>query len=173
MVPVMYFEGKTFVEQVSFMSSTDIVISPHGAQLISLPFMPSGGAVLELFPPHYLNDGTFVLFFPIHNCLPDQETLNESHQNKLHFIEYFGSLSAISGIEHNYIYLGDDSLDRRDKVKIAGHSLATMMARAATRRVRLCPPIDTVVHATLQIVQRWQDRCRSQNLEVERKRFVF
>lgn len=57
-VPVMYFEGKSFDEQVNFMSSTDILISPHGAQLISMPFMPSGGAVIEFFPPDYLYDGT-------------------------------------------------------------------------------------------------------------------
>ena len=38
-VDVVYFENKTFLEQVAFMMDTDILISPHGAQLTSINFM--------------------------------------------------------------------------------------------------------------------------------------
>lgn len=50
-VPVQYFEGLSFPQQVSFFRSVDIMISPHGAQLTGLPFMNAPCAhVVELFP---------------------------------------------------------------------------------------------------------------------------
>ena len=42
------FDNMTMVEQTSWMYRHDVVISPHGAQLTSIPFMPDHGAVLEL-----------------------------------------------------------------------------------------------------------------------------
>jgi len=67
-------DGLTFEEQVQIMADTDILISPHGAQLTSLPFLPRCAHVYEIFPVGYL--------------LP----------------EYFGSLAAASGHTHHYIY---------------------------------------------------------------------
>ena len=75
-VDVVYFENKTFLEQVSFMMETDILISPHGAQLTSINFMPACGAVVEAFPRGF--------WFP----------------------HFFGPLAASSGLTHGYIYTG-------------------------------------------------------------------
>ena len=50
---VELMDGKTFGEQVAVMQSTDILISPHGAQLVSIPFLPPCAHVLEIFSPHY------------------------------------------------------------------------------------------------------------------------
>jgi hypothetical protein len=72
-ISLTYFEDATFAEQVEFFSSADILISPHGAQLTGLPFMPNCGTVLEIFPKGY--------YHPF----------------------YFGSLAAASGLNHNFI----------------------------------------------------------------------
>lgn len=51
---VEYFDWETpFHEQVQFFRSHDIVISPHGAQLTGIPFLPDCGTVLEIFPVGY------------------------------------------------------------------------------------------------------------------------
>lgn len=52
-ITVKYFEKATFQEQMEFMANTDILISPHGAQLTSLIVMPECASVLELFPVSY------------------------------------------------------------------------------------------------------------------------
>ena len=77
-VDIVYFENKTFHEQVSFMMQTDILVSSHGAQLSSINFMEECGGVLEVFPRGY--------FFP----------------------HFFGPLAATSGLFHGYVYTGED-----------------------------------------------------------------
>uniref|UniRef100_A0A7S3L7K8 Glycosyltransferase 61 catalytic domain-containing protein n=1 Tax=Amphora coffeiformis TaxID=265554 RepID=A0A7S3L7K8_9STRA len=77
-VDIVYFDGKTFHEQISFMMQTDIIISPHGAQLSSINFMGECGGVFEIFPPGY--------FWP----------------------HFFGPLAASSGLFHGYVYTGED-----------------------------------------------------------------
>ena len=64
---------------MDILSQTDLVISPHGAQLTGIPFLPTCAAVLELFPEGYL--------------IPN----------------YFGSLAAASEVAHSYLYLGKDA----------------------------------------------------------------
>ena len=44
------FNNLTMEQQVLWMSNIDILISPHGAQLISVPYMPDCGSILEIFP---------------------------------------------------------------------------------------------------------------------------
>jgi Glycosyltransferase 61 len=76
-VPIVYFEGKTFLEQVKFFLETDIVISPHGAQLTALAFLPPCAALVEFFPKEYL------------------------------VADYFGSLARAINISHSFFYLAD------------------------------------------------------------------
>jgi Glycosyltransferase 61 len=86
---LMYFENASFAEQVQFFAETDILVSPHGAQLTGIPFMRIGNntttassssscsscrQVLEIFPPAYI--------------LPD----------------FFGTLTVQSGLHHSYLY---------------------------------------------------------------------
>jgi hypothetical protein len=47
-IEVYYFEGKPFKTQLQIMSNVDILVSPHGAQLTSINFMPRCAAVLEV-----------------------------------------------------------------------------------------------------------------------------
>lgn len=75
-VDIVYFENKTFLEQITFMMQTDILLTPHGAQLTSINFMPACGGVLEFFPPGF--------WYP----------------------HFFGPLAASSGLTHGYIYTG-------------------------------------------------------------------
>eukprot|EP00977_Amphora_coffeiformis_P029050 scaffold38424_cov168-Amphora_coffeaeformis.AAC.1 len=75
-VSVDYFEGKTFRDQIDFMINTDILVSPHGAQLASLPFAPPCASVLEIFPTGYYEPA------------------------------FFGTLAASSGVSHSFVYLG-------------------------------------------------------------------
>lgn len=76
-VNIVTFENKTFLEQISFMSQTDILVSPHGAQLTSINFMPAPcGAVFEVFPPGY--------YVP----------------------HFFGPLAVTSGLRHGFVYTG-------------------------------------------------------------------
>ncbi|CAJ1951902.1 unnamed protein product [Cylindrotheca closterium] len=81
-VPVKYFEGLSFLEQVSFFRSVDILISPHGAQLTGLPFMNAPCAhIVELFPKGY--------------AIP----------------EMFGTLAIESGKDYSYLYISNNSSD--------------------------------------------------------------
>ena len=79
--PVRYalFEAASFSDQVDFFSSVDIVVSPHGAQLSGVAFLPTCGQVLELLPRFY------------------------------HCQFFFGSLTTSTGSTASYLYLSDGS----------------------------------------------------------------
>jgi Glycosyltransferase 61 len=75
-IPIVYFHSNTtFAQQVDFFAQVDILISPHGAQLTGIAFMPPCGAVLEILPAGYY--------------LP----------------HYFGSLAWASHLEHAFVSL--------------------------------------------------------------------
>lgn len=42
-------------EQIELFRTASVIVSPHGAALANLVFVSSGAAVLELFPPDYIN----------------------------------------------------------------------------------------------------------------------
>ena len=77
--PIMYktFEGASYEEQIDFYSSVDILVTPHGAQLSAVPFMPSCGCVLELLPKYY------------------------------HYEFFFGPLTTSANLTSSYLYLSD------------------------------------------------------------------
>jgi Glycosyltransferase 61 len=52
-VRVIEFEERSYEDQVRFMAETDILISPHGAQLTSIFFLPTCASVVEIFPKGY------------------------------------------------------------------------------------------------------------------------
>ena len=52
-VDEIQFDDKSFNQQINFCNSHDIIISPHGAQICSIPFMPDYGVVVELFNEEY------------------------------------------------------------------------------------------------------------------------
>jgi hypothetical protein len=88
-ITIKEFESASFADQVDFYSSVDILISPHGAQLTGLPFMPKCGGVVELFPKGY--------FWP----------------------EFFGSLATGSGLGYGYVYMSGGNETDETKVMSA------------------------------------------------------
>ncbi|KAL8554952.1 hypothetical protein ACS0TY_002945 [Phlomoides rotata] len=52
---VAYANNLTFCEQVKLMSQTDILVSPHGAQLSNMFLMERNSSIMEFFPKGWLN----------------------------------------------------------------------------------------------------------------------
>jgi hypothetical protein len=88
-VTIKEFESASFADQVDFYSSLDILISPHGAQLTGLPFMPDCGGLIELFPKGY--------------SIPN----------------YFGSLAIGSGLGYGYVYMSGGNETEETKVAVS------------------------------------------------------
>jgi capsular polysaccharide biosynthesis protein len=53
--------GRSVADQRSLFSSADIIVAPHGAGLTNLLFCRPGTAVVEIFPPTYINPCYWVL----------------------------------------------------------------------------------------------------------------
>jgi capsular polysaccharide biosynthesis protein len=60
-IDIEYFEDKTFIEQINFFKTHNIIISSHGAQLVSIPFMKKKSLVIECcheeYHPYYYFPG--------------------------------------------------------------------------------------------------------------------
>ncbi len=92
-VPIAHFENATFTDQIQFFNNVDIVLSPHGAQLTSMAFLPSCGGVLEFFPRGY--------FVPY----------------------YFGSLARAAGLRYSALYLSENRDDWEKETREATRSV--------------------------------------------------
>lgn len=44
---IEYFEEKSFKDQINFFKDHNVIISPHGAQLVSIPFSPNNSLIIE------------------------------------------------------------------------------------------------------------------------------
>jgi hypothetical protein len=88
-ITIKEFESANFADQVDFFSSIDILISPHGAQLTGLPFMPDCGGLIELFPKGY------------------------------HIPNFFGSLAIGSGLNYGYVYMSGGNETSETKIASA------------------------------------------------------
>jgi hypothetical protein len=91
-VTIKEFESASFMDQVDFYSSIDILISPHGAQLTGLPFMPNCGGLVELTPKGY------------------------------HIPNFFGSLAIGSGLGYGYVYMSGGDATNETKVASATYA---------------------------------------------------
>ena len=99
-IPIAFFESNTtFIEQISFFRHVDVLLSPHGAQLTGLPFMPDCGSVLEVFPAGYY--------------LP----------------HFFGSLALASNLRHGYISLTQTGDWRAESVQVMPNQTARQRVR--------------------------------------------
>ena len=69
-VETTLFEKKSFMDQISFFNNHNIIISPHGAQLCSIPFMPENSLVIECcheeWHPYYYFPGLSITSHKIH-----------------------------------------------------------------------------------------------------------
>lgn len=61
-VSIIYFEGKSFYQQIELMSNVDIVIGVHGAGLTNHIFMKPCSIMIEVFPWLYNLHSNFELF---------------------------------------------------------------------------------------------------------------
>jgi hypothetical protein len=132
-VTVHYFEGATFREQIDFFTSSDIVLSPHGAQLTGLVHMANKPctSLMELFPHHY------------------------------GMAYYFGSLAGYSGVDHSYMYLSQDINDTVFMPWEARFS--NNEKRSKVRSQDLCPSMDIMVYEVLDMVNEWYKCCQPLN----------
>jgi len=132
-VSLSHFERKDFREQVRFFRGTDLLISPHGAQLTGLPFLANKPCtrLLEIFHHDYL--------------LPD----------------YFGTLARDSGIEYSY-YVAPSSDSETNQTKraeellpmeIEGRDISKDRARAQKKNFCLDPK--PIVDAVRDSVRNW------------------
>ena len=123
---VTHFEGQSFQHQVQFFHDIDMLISPHGAQLIGIPFMANKPCtrMIELFPHNYL--------------VPD----------------YFGTLAVDSGIEYSYIYVSYYSATegQNEAGRIAPETSRT---RGAARQQNLCLDPDILIGALRDAIRDW------------------
>lgn len=127
-VSLTYFEAQTFEQQVQFFRNTDVLISPHGAQLTGIPFMANKpcAKMIELFPHNYL--------------VPD----------------YFGTLARDSGVEYSYIYVSKSSADEIQKAQIEGRIVSsTTSERVAARGQNLCINATDLVDTLRDVLRDW------------------
>lgn len=120
----VYFETASFEEQIEFMATSDIIVTPHGAQLTSIPFMPVCGRILEFFPAGY------------------------------HVPAFFGSLAAVSGIAHSFMYLGT----KKEKELAVG--MKDLDSRTTARAGNLCPDAAVVADAVQSLAAEWLECCK-------------
>jgi hypothetical protein len=131
-ISLTYFEGQAFKEQVRFFQNTDVLISPHGAQLTGIPFLGNKPCtkVIELFPNDYL--------------LPD----------------YFGTLARDSGVEYSYIYFSDAPADTieetQSRSELKGRIVpSTTSGRSAARKQSLCISPTMIVTTLREVILDW------------------
>ncbi len=161
-VKVHYFEGETFQDQVRFFQDTDILITGHGAQLTGLPFMMGGSSSSS---GGVGGNGSGRLVSLPSSC----SQLLELYPNNYAIPYYFGSLAVQSGVSHSYMYL---AFSNRTDVVLPWEtrSLPEMKDRNHARSVHLCPEVNTMVEAVVDLIQDWHECClRSSGSNSERK----
>lgn len=128
---VAYFESSSFDDQLLSMQETDILISPHGAQLTMIPFLSGQtngkcAAMHELFPPML--------------CIP----------------YFFSSLAHHTGIRHSYT-----SFDNSTTTTVTETCQCDWADRFTYRPMDMCPaPLDRMMDTVRQLIKEWQDCVR-------------
>uniref|UniRef100_A0A6C0F9C4 Glycosyltransferase 61 catalytic domain-containing protein n=1 Tax=viral metagenome TaxID=1070528 RepID=A0A6C0F9C4_9ZZZZ len=78
-VEMTYFEEASFCDQISFFNNHNIIISPHGAQLCSIPFAPVNALIIECvheeWHPYYYFPGLSITSCKIHAMLCDNHSV--------------------------------------------------------------------------------------------------
>lgn len=93
-VDVIYFENISFEEQISFFQNHNIIISPHGAQLVSIPFSPNDALIIECcheeYHPYYYFPGlsyssnkNHIMLCDDHSVFPNWRSPIYENQNQL------------------------------------------------------------------------------------------
>ena len=78
-VETVYFEDKSFQEQISFFNAHNVIISPHGAQLCSIPFAPKNSVIIECchtdWHPYYYFPGLSISSSKTHVMICDDHSV--------------------------------------------------------------------------------------------------
>jgi hypothetical protein len=142
-ISIIYFENASFAEQVQFFMDTDILISPHGAQLTGIPFLTTTSSpatnicsqVMELFPPSYV------------------------------LTDFYGSLAAQSHISHSYMHfepIDGNNNDTSSSLVLPG--MVRVSQNVTERKKDRKRPIQflvaDVVKAVEELVDDWHICCR-------------
>ena len=117
------FRNATLAEQARFAAGADILLGPHGAQFVNTLFQPECGGLLEFFNAHY--------YAP----------------------NFFGSLAALSGKSHFFVYNG-------------GTSARVMHRHRDVPSFDVRP--DVVAGVVRQMVHVWRDCCREKEQKLKR-----
>lgn len=180
-VTVTYFENKDFAEQIRFFRNTDILISPHGAQLTGLPFMANGyGTTPNITAVTAANAS-------IHNggtIKSDINGLSASCKQVLEFFPknyaipfYFGTLAVQSDLNHAYVYFDygeeDNTTDSGERERNVDNQSfppprhvmpwedvvsPIYMERSIARQFNFCPRTDDFIAYVAELVMDWY-RC--------------
>jgi tetratricopeptide (TPR) repeat protein len=100
------FETLTLAEQSLYMSSADVIISPHGAGLTNLVFCQPGTKVIEIFSPKFYPNCYFVLsnicglehYYLMGEFFVNHQTDNPIHQDILVNVAHLEKLIEIAGV---------------------------------------------------------------------------
>lgn len=143
-VTVHFFEGATFLEQVQFFRTTDILISGHGAQLTGLPFL---GAERKRSHQRISTCAQLMELFPKNYAIP----------------YYFGSLAVQAGVAHSYMYLAEDGVKKNNNTEYSivfpweNRVGSKFEERVRARSANLRPSVDVMVDAVGELVRDWRD----------------
>jgi hypothetical protein len=78
-VETVYFEDKSFQEQILFFNAHNVIISPHGAQLCSIPFAPKNSIIIECchteWHPYYYFPGLSIRSSKTHVMICDNHSV--------------------------------------------------------------------------------------------------
>lgn len=144
-VRVEYFEdNKTMIQQAQFFMESDIILSPHGAQLTGIIHQPSYDGcsqIVELLPQDYL------------------------------VADYFGSLAKAAGVHHSFFYIQTDKRVN-DTSTLLEHELPDpygqhkyhYYASSDYRNYQMCPTTTKLMASMQILVKNWQSCCRSQEM---------
>lgn len=126
----IYFENNiTYLQQVQYFMESDIIISPHGAQLTGMIFQPTESKrcsqLLEFLPKDYL------------------------------VADFFGSLAKAAGIRHTFFYMDHESERQTIPKDHQFHYFQSVNYRGRMN----CVNVTKVVDAVKTMVNDWQQCC--------------
>lgn len=161
-VRVEYFENTTMLQQVQFFMESDIILSPHGAQLTGILYQPitassssrtsSCSQILELIPQDYL------------------------------VADFFGSLAKVAGIQHSFFYVQppmnttnindegyNNAIDRTSSLINESNTTTDVLPdgkykyhyfkSTQYRNDPFCPDVTIIVNAVKRMVDQWKTCC--------------
>ena len=158
-VPIQYFSNKTYLEQVSFFAMNDIIISPHGAQLTGIPFMPP---LRRLNSNYDMNSTVDILNKDMnHDMNADNfrrtstgadgcSTVLEIFPKNYYLPSFFGTLANVSNVQYYYLYLSNVSGEKE-----YSKFTSTKEDRLKARLSSLCVPTPTTLNAVRFLYDSW------------------